>query len=314
MPILLSIIVPVYNGAATLAACLEHLMRCRFPKDWYEVIVVDNNSTDATRQIVHKFRVRYLLETQRGQSSARNLGAQNAQGEILGFIDADCLVAPEWPQQVMRTFQKDPLAAVVGTRVPVYYDFAGRLQSLEYQRYWEASLKQAPPLNKICGSNCAIRKSVFFKLGGFDPQLLVFEDIELGYRLADNGWQIGHNPELIVKHIYRDGLSVRYQKMNQHGFSEYLAFQKHRHNPQIRAWMPAFQRLYFQSLAALHFRRPLNAAAALLNWNAKCFARLLNLARPENEKWYRIYELGLHCALFRGKLLALLAENSKSSE
>lgn len=311
MPVLLSIIVPVYNGAATLAACLENLVNCRFPEDQYEIIVVDNNSTDTTPAIAAQFRVKYLLETQRGQSSARNFGARNAQGEILGFVDADCLVDAEWPQQVIQSFRSDACAAIVGARQPVYFNFAGRLQSLEYQYYWEKNLNQSRGLNKICGSNCAIRKSVFFQTGGFDPQLLVFEDIELGFRLAAHGWKIGYNPDLIVQHIYRDELWGRYLKMNQHGFHEYLAFQKHRHNPQIRDWMPAFQRFYFQGLEKVHTRQPLAAMAGLLYWNAKFFACLLNWLQPEKQPWYRLYELGLHCALFRGKLTALMTQNSK---
>ena len=92
-----SVIVPVYNDERRIAGCVEALLAQTYPRDRYEVIVVDNGSTDATRAVVGRYPVTLLSETAtRGSYAARNAGLRHARGEILAFTDSDCTPAPQW--------------------------------------------------------------------------------------------------------------------------------------------------------------------------------------------------------------------------
>jgi len=135
-----SIIIPVYNGAHIIGRLLDSIQQLDYPADRYEVLVIDNNSTDDLERVVAAYPVKLLHERDvQGSYAARNLGIEQARGEILAFTDADCLVHPQWLCHLQAAFQ-DP--AVGGA--------AGAIQGVEPARSWvEAVLIQRQHISSI---------------------------------------------------------------------------------------------------------------------------------------------------------------------
>lgn len=306
MSLLISVIIPVYNGADTISSCLDHLENCDYPKEEYEIIVVDNNSTDNTEDIVKKHNVKYYLEPKKGQAAARNLGARMAEGDILGFVDADCLVDKTWISEVEKSFVSINVAAIVGLREHITRNIYDVMQSMDYQKYWEDELSSGRPLNRICGSNCAIRKEVFQELEGFDIDLYNFQDIELGFRIVESGYHLEYNPNVKVKHIYLDTFDTLLSKMSKHGFYEYICFKKHMNNPGIELLMPSFGRFYSRILERSNDWLILKCIIGILDVSISFLSFVLKKTLDRNIKNHSFYKTVLNLSLFRGKLLAVL--------
>ena len=200
----ISVIVPVYNSAGYLRSCLEHL-RYSTVSD-YECIVVDDGSTDNSAEIAREFGFR-VLQTgrRRGPAFARNLGAREAKGEILFFIDADVCVYPHTVARVLANFEQDPeLEAVIGSYddEPESQDFLSLYRNLMHCYVHHRSRREACTFWSGCG---AIRKSAFQAYSGFDESYdrPAIEDIELGYRLARDKKKMLLDTSIMVKHLKR---------------------------------------------------------------------------------------------------------------
>jgi glycosyltransferase involved in cell wall biosynthesis len=201
----LSVVVPVHNGGLQLSRCLEALRASEYES--FEVIVVDDCSTDNTQRIIERYHARYLRTPWKmGPAGARNLGAQHAAGEILVFVDADVVVPPGSLGLIAADFESDPeLAAVFGSydEAPAWRDFLSQYKNLMHHYVHQVSSERAVTFWAGCG---AIRKEVFEEFGGFDAAKYPhpsIEDIELGYRLAFAERKIRLNKQLQVKHLKR---------------------------------------------------------------------------------------------------------------
>ncbi|MBI3661478.1 MAG: glycosyltransferase [Acidobacteria bacterium] len=199
----LSVIVPVYNGKLQLPRCLDALRISDFTG--FEVIVVDDCSTDNTRQIVERFRARYLrTPRQLGPGGGRNLGVRHARGEILVFVDADVVVAPDTLGCIAADFDAAPdLAAVFGSydEAPAWSDFLSQYKNLMHHYVHQMAGERASTFWAGCG---AIRKDVFLEFGGFDTERYPnpsIEDIDLGFRISQAGRKILLDKKIQVKHL-----------------------------------------------------------------------------------------------------------------
>ena len=205
-PPLISIIIPVYNGAALLSRCLEAVAASDY--DRYECIVVDDGSTDDSRTVAARFPVLMLElgEGPRGPAYARNRGANVAQGDILFFIDADVMVAPDTLTRIAATFARYPrLAAVFGSYdgSPAVSSPVSQFKNLFHHFVHQTGSPDAVTFWSGCG---AVRRAVFLAMGGFDEKRYPrpsIEDIELGYRMTAAGHKIMLNKEIQVKHLKR---------------------------------------------------------------------------------------------------------------
>ena len=177
-----SIIVPVYNGKSTIAECIESLLSQDYPKDMYEIIIVDNNSTDNTAKIIKKYPVKYILENSIQSSyAAKNTGARHAKGEALVFFDADEVATATWLRSLLMEWDKEEYGAFGAKEVQVIPErplFEKYLQGDQKESY---SYKGA--LVKLSTASAAYRKHCFELLGGFDQNFATAGDHELGYRL-----------------------------------------------------------------------------------------------------------------------------------
>jgi cellulose synthase/poly-beta-1,6-N-acetylglucosamine synthase-like glycosyltransferase len=197
-----SVIVPAYNCPQVLQQCLTGLLASDLPRARWELIVVDDSSTDATPTVASAVADRVLSTTNgpRGPGEARNLGATAASAPILLFVDADVVVTPVTLSGFVRTFATNPdVAAVFGS----YDDRPSQYRNLLHHYVHSTGASEASTFWAGCG---AVRRSVFLEAGGYDtkryprPQI---EDIELGYRLIDQGLRIRLAPDLQGKHLKR---------------------------------------------------------------------------------------------------------------
>jgi glycosyltransferase involved in cell wall biosynthesis len=199
----LSVIVPVHNGRLQLPRCLDSLLRSEFAD--FEVIVVDDCSTDNTPEIVSRFGARYLRTPHnQGPGGARNLGAREARGEIIVFIDADIVVPPEVLGLIAEEFRRDrELAALFGSydEDPAWKDFLSQYKNLTHHYVHQTAREEAVTFWAGCG---AMRRDVFLEFGGFNTAKYPnpsIEDIELGYRLSMAGRRIRLDKRVQVKHL-----------------------------------------------------------------------------------------------------------------
>ncbi len=199
----LSVIVPVFNGGLQLPRCLEALRTSEFTD--FEVIVVDDCSTDNTPPIVERFRARYLRTPRKiGPGGGRNLGVRDARGEILVFVDADVVVAPGTLGRFAADFDADPdLVAVFGSydEAPAWSDFLSQYKNLMHHYVHQVASERASTFWCGCG---AMRKDVFLQFGGFDTERYPnpsIEDVDLGLRLFMAGHKLLLDKTIQVKHL-----------------------------------------------------------------------------------------------------------------
>lgn len=198
----LSVIVPVYNGEATIRQCLERVYGSAF-RD-FEVIVVDDHSTDGTAAIVRSFPCQLICCPENlGAGAARNLGAARASGRVFYFLDADILVNSDTFGQAMDALGRHPeCSAIFGSfekNTPAD-NFVSVYKNLLHHYTHQNSNEEAAT---FCGGFGAIRRDVFFEMRGFDPKCRFMEDVELGCRLHRAGHRIRLNKQLQVTHLKR---------------------------------------------------------------------------------------------------------------
>ncbi len=215
-----TVVLCTYNRSHCLASALKSAAASLLPESVrWEILVVDNNSSDRTREVIEDFckrypgRFRYLFEPQPGKSHALNAGIREARGEILAFMDDDVTVEPAWLQNLTAALQNNTWAGAGGRIVPKWPRQAPRWLS---PRAWYATGPlvqfdvgdQASELSEApFGTNMAFRKSMFEKYGDFRVELgprpgseIRDEDTEFGARLLAAGERLGYEPSAVVYH------------------------------------------------------------------------------------------------------------------
>lgn len=198
----LSVIIPNRNGAHTIGLCLEALFNSNH--DAFEVLVVDDCSTDNSVEIIQHFPCSLIrLDNHTGAAGARNIGARHSAGEILFFTDADCLVREETLLIAEKAAKQWGKTAVIGgsyTCEPFDHDFFSRFQSV-FIHFSELKNSAAP--DYIAAHAMVIFEDTFRRSGGFpDDFLPIIEDVEFSHRLRRQGYSLKMEPQLQVQHIF----------------------------------------------------------------------------------------------------------------
>lgn len=211
-----SVIIPAKDAADTLTACLEavlHQTNLTFLKD-YEVIVVDDGSSDQTAEIACTFAgVRVIRQTNAGPAAARNRGACEARGEILVFTDADCVPHARWLETLLSRFNDGDVIGVKGVYSTSSAKPVARFVQIEYEYKYER-MKPLEQIDFIDTYSAAYRKDVFLQNGGFDPVFPVpsVEDQEFSFRLARKGYRLVFEPNAIVSHSHDKNIQEYFQR------------------------------------------------------------------------------------------------------
>jgi glycosyltransferase involved in cell wall biosynthesis len=222
-----SVIVCAYNGGRTLPRCLESLGKINYPN--YEVILVDDGSTDNTPEIAAQFpNVNYIRQTNHGLSHARNTGAGAAKGDVFAYTDSDCMADPDWLYYLIGTLTSGDYAGVGGPNV-----------SPPARNAVQACVAAAPGgpshvlltdtvAEHIPGCNMAFRRWAFENIGGFDPEYRkAGDDVDFCWRLQQAGGVIAFSPTAIVWHHRRFSLREFMKQQEGYGEAESLLRFKH---------------------------------------------------------------------------------------
>ena len=251
----ISIVIPTYNRADSLVQALKSAMALDYPSDRYEIIVVDNASTDATPQVVTRLQggvkgcsLRYVQEEQLGLHNARHAGARAANGKILVFTDDDAAFDPGWLQAYTDAFDSHPEMAAAGGPVRPLWETLPPKWLLDYMsgRKTFGIMSLMEPYREFrldtrgffFGVNMAIRRDVLFQVGGFNPELIgrfTVGDGESGLvrKIQERGWPIGYVPGALVYHHIPSGrMTLDYLcRWQAHGAGTRLYCRYHKHMP-----------------------------------------------------------------------------------
>ena len=228
-----SVIIPVRNRPEELSECLASVFAQEYPRELMEVIVVDDGSTDDTPEVARRFPCTLLSSAvSLGQSYCRNRGAREASGEILAFLDSDCVAERTWLKELVVWFVWERIGAVGG-----YVD--GYFTETTIDRYEQAASPLSMGKRQLIGSNdtstlyvptCNLlaRKQVFEETSGFRPDLLVGEDVDFCWSMRDRGHILLYVPRGRVKHRHRSSLWNMLRRRKDYGTSEALLYGLHR--------------------------------------------------------------------------------------
>lgn len=225
-----SIIVPAYNAARNILPLFKSLANQSF-KD-FEVIVVDDCSLDDTPHIAQSLPCNFIrLSQNHGPAYCRNVGADAAKGEILVFTDDDCRVTADWLENIQRHFSQNNFEAAMGRLILMPSTLLGDSISalgfpaggaIGFDKIWKVDEKGFTDSLSSC--NCAIKRSVFEKIGGFDVSFPYpgGEDSFLAYRLRKMHYRIKYCPDVIVIHEARDSFPGFLKWQFYRGISSFL--------------------------------------------------------------------------------------------
>lgn len=197
-----TVIIPVYNREKELAECLDALTNQNRRPD--EIIVVDDGSTDGTKNIAEAYSlVTILSQKNAGPAKARNAGAKKAKSDIVLFLDSDCVAEKNWLEEMLKPFDEKNVVGVQGAYKTKQTSLAARFDQLDIEYRYER-MKKSKRLDWIGSYSAAYRRDIFLQEGGFDETFpkASGEDAEFSYRLSEKGMKLVFNPRAIVFHTH----------------------------------------------------------------------------------------------------------------
>jgi cellulose synthase/poly-beta-1,6-N-acetylglucosamine synthase-like glycosyltransferase len=224
-----SVIVPAFNAATDIESCLRALLAQSVPPDQYEIIVVDDGSSDRTAEVVQMFPVRFVQQAHAGPASARNLGARLATAEFLLFTDADCVPVYTWIQEIVRPLENDTrVAGTKGVYRTRQRGLIPRMAQVEFEEKY-AHLRQHACIDFVDTSSAAFRADAFWQAGGFDTgfRSASNEDTQLSFALVSRGWRLVFCERAVVYHRHSETLWRYLQRKWRHGYWRVRVYESH---------------------------------------------------------------------------------------
>ncbi len=229
-----SVVIPVYNAELTITYLLDSLTDQIYNE--YEIIIVDDCSTDNFAKIAESYNC-ILIQSQKnsGPAFCRNLGAKKAKGDILVFTDSDCRVSTDWLYNIYNRFLINDADAIMGRLILKPSTLLGDAISalgfpaggaIGFDKIWRVDTDGFTDSLSTC--NCAVKKDVFFKVGGFDETfpLAGGEDSYFAYDLIKSNYRIKYCPDVLVYHEARKSLKNFVRWQFKRGISSFIFSQK----------------------------------------------------------------------------------------
>jgi cellulose synthase/poly-beta-1,6-N-acetylglucosamine synthase-like glycosyltransferase len=238
-----TVIVPVKNGEQTIQPLLESLQNLDYDPKKVEVVVVDGNSKDKTREIVKKYPVKLVIENKKGINLARNMGIKNSNGEIIVFTDSDCIVPSNWVTKIVENFKDPQVSCVGGSAIALDNDFVSQYADNSIVRLMPVfkkreELKQVKPFfGHPAGCNMAFRRKAVEEVGFFDEQIQYgFDEVEFADRICRAGYKMVLDPEVSVWHKHRSTFGEFLKQNFQYGKGSGIVFKKKLMTDSVSKW------------------------------------------------------------------------------
>jgi GT2 family glycosyltransferase len=225
-----SVVVATYNRKDLLAGCIDALINQSYPKDKYEVIIVDDGSTDGTKELLEKYsidqsKLKTFWQKNRGVAAARNLGIKNAKGEIVCFTDDDCVTDKDRIRNLVDAYNDDKIGGV-GGRILGYNPnsllekYAENVGNFNQEKLIENE-------NFIVAANSSYRKDILDSIKGFDDEFQFSDDMDISIRVKLKGFSLKYAPEAIVYHRHRTTLKGLFKQWYGYGRGYSLRHKKY---------------------------------------------------------------------------------------
>ncbi len=238
-----SVIIPAYNAERTIGQCLEALTSQTIARSDYQILVVDDGSTDGTAGIVDKHSgIRLIRQGNAGPAAARNNGVSQAEAPVIVFTDSDCVPQPDWLEKMIGPLEADPnVTAVKGAYRTKQHQIAARFVQLEYEDKYDL-LRKRENIDFVDTYSAAFRRDVFLQFKGYDTSFKVAcaEDVELSYRMHNAGHRMIFAPQALVYHLHPATLAAYFRKKFKFAYWRMLAVRKNpnklvsdSHTPQV---------------------------------------------------------------------------------
>ena len=237
----ISVIIPCYNASGYLSECLKALKRQSVDRDRYEIIVVDDGSSDDTFQVAEPVCDKCIRTVNRGPAAARNTGVNKSSGALILFTDADCIPQPDWIEKMIAPFDDPDIVGVKGAYRTQQTRLVARFVQAEYEVKYARMAKQ-PFIDFIDTYSAGFRRTVFQELGGFDERYpgASVEDQEFSFRVAEAGHKMVFVPDAIVTHRHAETLGHYFRKKMNIGYWKTMVLKRHptkmvrdSHTPQL---------------------------------------------------------------------------------
>lgn len=257
---IVSIIIPTFNGSKRISNTINSLLKQDFQGD-VEIIVVNDGSIDETKEILNKFNekkiiIRIIDQNNSGPAKARNNGVQNAKGNIILFIDDDCIPEKKWISKMLMPFEDNSVVAAKGAYKTNQKSIVANFVQLEYENKY-SKLRKYNQIDTIDTYSAAFRKDIFIQEGGFDETFPVAcaEDFEFSFRLSGKGYKMVFIPDVYVYHQHPDKFSWYLKKKYKFAYWRWLAIKKNpsklkndTHTPQSMKFAALFSPFLLLSL------------------------------------------------------------------
>jgi mycofactocin system glycosyltransferase len=228
-----SVIIPVRDQPEDLLECLQSIDNTNYPKDRLEIIVVDDGSQKDISRIVTNENIKVIRhEESKGPAACRNIGAENAQGDIFAFLDADCMAGENWLKETIPFFQAAKVGAVGGYVDGFYKDsvlerYEKVFSSLNMGKHLILEGKTESSFY-VPTANMLVTREAFMATGGFKEGMHLGEDVDFCWRLRDLGYTLLYVPFGRVAHKHRSHLGRMLQRRSEYGTSEAELYRTHR--------------------------------------------------------------------------------------
>jgi glycosyltransferase involved in cell wall biosynthesis len=263
-----SVVVGIRNEENFIEECIESLLNLDYPRNSYEIIIVDGMSTDKTRDIVQKYPVKLLLNERKNVAAARNLGVKNSRGELVAFTDGDCKVDPQWLKTLIQEMQDAPDDVVcfggpnlVFDTDPVFGRVVGYAQESFLGSGGSAQSKNSTKkhyVRSLPNCNAMYKKVAIQEVGGFDERFVVGQDGDLNYRIGKKGNRFLYIPAAQVLHHRRGTLKSFSVRMFKYGMWMAELFKKHGEFVRWYAFLPSIAIVFAVALliASIQYSTP----------------------------------------------------------